>query len=115
VYGASLALVAFAFAYRRRSDQDPAVVRRTKLFGSERRTIAGAASMPRAEAMSVVAGALRSMLRAASVERPAGLDAFLSECDAVSYAPDRATLDTVDPEVIARAQSLADEIEKSVS
>ena len=115
VYGASLALVAFAFAYRRRSDQDPAVVRRNKLFGTERRTIAGAASMPRAEAMSVVAGALRSMLRAASVERPAGLDAFLSECDAVAYAPDRATLDTVDPEVIARAQSLADEIEKSVS
>lgn len=115
VYGVSLALIAGAFVYRRRSDLDPVVVRRNKIFNSERRTIASAAGTPRVDAMRILSGALRSMLRAASVERPSGLDAFLSECDAIAYAPDAASSEPVAPEVIARAQALADAIEAAAS
>ena len=37
--------------------------------------------------MSSLSGSLRTLMRAAPGARPAELDAFLSECDAVAYAP----------------------------
>ena len=115
LYGVSFALVAAAFVYRRRSDLDPTLVSQRKLFSAERKTIASAAGMPRGEAMAVLAGALRSMLRAASIERPDGLDAFLSECDAVAYARGDVNSEPVAASVIERAGQLASAIEEGVA
>lgn len=115
LYSLSLAIIAGSLAYRRRSDLDPAMVRRRKLFAEEAKKIAGAVGSPRAEAMSILAGSLRAMLRAASGARPADLDVFLSECDAVAYAPLGPSPEPVAPEVIERAQSLARAIEEGAA
>jgi hypothetical protein len=115
IYSLSLAMIVGALAYRRRSDLDPAVVRRDKQFAEERKRITGTAGTPRVEAMSVLAGALRTLLRAASGKRPAGLDALLSECDAVAYAPTGGGAETIAPEVIEQALALAQAIEEGAA
>lgn len=115
IYTLSVAMIAGAVAYRRRSDLDPAVVRRNKQFAEERKKIAGVAGASHAHAMSVLADSLRTLLRAASGTRPAELDAFLSECDAVAYAPEGSSEGRVSPEVIERALALAQAIQEGAS
>ena len=113
LYSLSLAMIASALTYRRRSDLDPAVVERRKLFAEERKKIERARGSSRAEAMSILSGSLRAMLRAAPGARTAELDAFLSECDAVTYARTKGDREGIAPEIIERAQALADLIEEN--
>jgi hypothetical protein len=115
LYSISLAMIAGAFTYRRRSDLDPLVVARRKVFSEERKKIDRARGATGSEAMSTLAGALRSMLRAAPGARTAELDDFLSQCDAVAYAPASDNGEAVAAEVIDRAHALARSIEETVS
>ena len=86
------------------------------MFAEERKKIAQLEGTPSAQAMSSMADALRTMLRAAAGARPAELDGFLSECDAIAYAPSapsRSSDGVVPPEAIERALALARLIEES--
>ncbi|MDP6977175.1 MAG: BatD family protein [Myxococcota bacterium] len=115
LYGFSLAAVVGAFFFRRQRDLDPEVVVRQRGFAAARKQIAKAAGEPRSRAMGQLADALRAMLRAAPGSQSAELDAFLSECDAVAYAPDGGGHAAVDRETIDRAQALAKAIEEGAS
>ncbi len=107
-----LLAIAGAIWMRRRADLDPAVVSRRSLHRRERERIAAAAGAPRAEAMATLADALRTMLKAAPEARPAKLDNFLAECDAVAYAPPGAADGALEPAAHEMAMELARAIEE---
>ena len=91
------------------------MVKRNKIFAAERKKIAGVAGAALPQAMSALSDSLRTLMRAASGARPAELDAFLSECDAVAYAPTSSGEAVVSSEVIERALALALAIEEGAS
>jgi hypothetical protein len=104
--GASL-LVAAALFDRRRRDVDPAVLRRRKTLEGEIRRIRAAARLPASAAVEEVARGLRRMLAEVPHARTSGLDRFLGECDARSYAPEGRSSDSLDEDFQARAIDLA--------
>ena len=112
LYAASTAGVLAALAIRRRRDLDPVAVERQRRFGEARKRITAATGQPRGRAMSEMAGALREMLRAAPGSQPPQLDAFLSECDAVAYAPDADSGAAIGRDTVDRALALAQAIEE---
>jgi hypothetical protein len=115
LYSLSLGMIAAALVYRRRADLDPAVVAREKIFAAQRKKIEAARGSSRAEAMSTLSGALRAMLRAMPGARTAELDAFLSECDAVAYAPAEGSAQSVAADAIEQALALAQSLEEGAS
>ena len=62
--------------------------------------------------MKTLSDALRAMLKAAPESRPADLDAFLAQCDAVAYAPAGSQAQSLPAEVHERALALARSIEE---
>jgi hypothetical protein len=82
-----LLIVLLALWERRRASVDPALVRRRKLLQEERKKILLATSRGDLEAITEVAGCLRRMLTEVPSARNSELDAFLAECDAITYAP----------------------------
>ncbi len=112
IYGLSLLGVVGAFAIRRQRDLDPVLVERKSRFATARKQISGAAGQSKSVAMREIASALRAMLQAAPGARPAELDAFLSECDAVAFAPGGGADAPVERETIDRALALAQALEE---
>jgi hypothetical protein len=111
LYAGTSLLVLAALFDRRRRDVDPALLRRRKLLEGERARLRGAAKLPGDRAVVEIAQSLRRMLAEVPEARSVGLDAFLAECDARSYAPaDQRRTAQLDPEFHARALALADEI-----
>ena len=106
-YGSSLALLAGAFALRRRADVDPLLLRRREAFAEARRRIAAAEGQPAAVGLGELSSALRELLAVVPEARCEQSDRLLQECDDAIYAPGGASGST-DPEQVARARSLVD-------
>jgi hypothetical protein len=111
LYGGGLLALALAFLDRRRREVDPARLRLRRLADEVRRELDGAASLPAADAASVLARSLRRLHAERPWVHPAGLDAFLGECDARSYAPEsQRAAGSLSDDFFARARALVDEL-----
>jgi len=115
LYVGPLALVGLALLERRRAAQDPVLLRRRKLLQAEHGRILAAVKQADRDAAAEISRALRKMLAEAPHARSAALDAFLAECDAVSYAPaEEARALAKRPQFEERARTLSDSILESV-
>jgi hypothetical protein len=85
--GSLLLLVAAGLDWRRRR-VDPAIAERRSAIETARRRIRAAAALPSHEASAEVARALRELHSRQPEAGSAELEAFLGECDALSYAPE---------------------------
>jgi hypothetical protein len=94
---------------------DPALIRRRKALRAEHRRIRAAVKQGDRAAAAEVSSALRKMLAEVPQARSTALDAFLAECDAVTYSPAlEATVFARRPEFEERARSLSDAILESI-
>jgi hypothetical protein len=109
-YGGSLLVLLSAIWLRRRADVDPELQRRRQVYASQRKRLQAARTLPRREALTEMAAALREVVAAAPELRVAGLDDFVRECDAVIYAPGSEARSQAEPELVARAEALLDTI-----
>jgi hypothetical protein len=122
VYLSGVAALALAVVARRRADVDPALLARRRALLAQRARIARAGGRPTREALATMADALRAMVRVAETGRSANrtgrstdLDAFIAECDAVTYAPAADGDVPVSGERQQRALGLADALLEGVS
>ncbi len=103
-----MALLVLAGFDRRRRAEDPEVRERRRALSMARAQLREAATRAPADALEVVADALRRM-RAAAPEVEAGeIEAVLQECDTRRFAP---TSGGVDEALLARANEAAEGFE----
>ncbi len=112
LYVIPLGLVAASLWLRRRADRDPRLVERNRVFREKHSRIRETAGKPGRQAAREIVDALRVMLKVAPEARPDELDAFLSECDAVAYAPTGDREEALDEATYERALALARAIEE---
>jgi hypothetical protein len=122
VYLSGVVALALAVVSRRRADVDPVLLARRRALLAQRARIAQARGRPTREALATMADALRTMIRVAEtrssarrIGRSADLDAFIAECDAVTYAPDTGGDAPVSGEIQQRALGLANALLEGAS
>lgn len=113
-YAGSLLVLLAAVWLRRRADVDPELQRRRQVCALQRRRLQAAKTLPRREALTELAAALREAVAAAPELRIAGLDDFVRECDVVVYAPGGEGRSEAEPELVARAEALLDAIAREL-
>lgn len=115
LYAGSLLLVGLARFDRRRRNLDPAIAARRRRVEAELQRIRQAASLPADDAVAELARGLRALLSEVPDGGPrAEIDAFVGQCDARSYAPDRGhDASPLDPATASRALELAQSLAES--
>jgi hypothetical protein len=108
-YGASILLLAASFAYRRRRDRDPEMLRIRASYKEQVRRIEAAASLPRKDALGEIASALRELAALKPGSSDPAREALIADCDAVFYSPDSEARAPVEGQLVERARSLAAE------
>jgi len=108
LYAGPLALVGFALLQRRRAALDPLLLRRRQALQTQQRRILAALKQGDREAAAEISSALRKMLAEVPQARSAELDAFLAECDALTYSPSEEMTSLAErPAFEARARALS--------
>ncbi|MBW2286932.1 MAG: BatD family protein [Deltaproteobacteria bacterium] len=113
-YGGSILALALALGARRRAQIDPQIRRQRAVYQTQRKRIEAARSLPRIEALSEMAAAVREIAAQLPESRSPAVERFLTECDAVIYAPDATTHETLEPELASLADALLDEMQETL-
>ena len=113
-YGGSLLSLALALGARRRARIDPQVRKQRAVYQTQRKRIEAARSLPRIEALSEMAAAVREIAALLPEARSPAVERFLEECDAVIYAPGATAHETLEPELVGRAGALLDEMRETL-
>jgi hypothetical protein len=112
LYVASLLVIALAVVDRRRRDIAPEIVRRRKTLRKLRAQIDRARQRPHTEAARSIADALRAMGAEVPNAPREALQSVLAQYETMIYAPGGTGTDPIDPALVQRAASLADQILK---
>ncbi len=86
LYGAGLAVFAFAFFDARRRGADPVLVQRARAFRRAERAIEEAFARPEEEAAAALGRSLRELLAELPSEAGPDFDQLISECDTLRFA-----------------------------
>ena len=107
VYGVSVLLVILAWIRRKMTDADPEVQRRRRATRERVQEVARAAGLPRQEAASQIATAMRAMATQVNGPMAREVEDFLRRCDDLAYAPDTGNAEPIDRELHHHAMELA--------
>jgi hypothetical protein len=113
-YVGSLLALAAAFVARRRGQVDPEIRKQRSLYETQRKRIEAARSLPRTEALSEMASAVREIVAILPESRSPAVERFLAECDAIIYAPGAAYQESLEPELVSLADALLDEMQETL-
>jgi len=113
-YLGSLLALALALLIRRRAQVDPEIRRQRSVFQAQHKRIQAARSLPRSEALSEMAAAVREIVSLLPESRSPAVDRFLAECDAIIYAPDASAQEALEPELDSLANALLDEMQETL-
>ena len=108
IYGGSVLLVIAGWCRRRLSEVNPQLVQRRKLMRQQVKQVVRAAALPRQQAASQIATALRRIEVHAASERRCQIDQLVAECDVLTYARDDGSVSqTIEGRLCEQAASVA--------
>ncbi|QDV67765.1 hypothetical protein Poly24_14690 [Rosistilla carotiformis] len=106
-YLTGLAIVMLALVDRRRSQADPDVIARRKVAAEQAAAISAAVAMPKRQAASALAAALRSLLASQPDVERASTEGLIARCETLVYQPASNDEEPLAPEILQQAQQLA--------
>ncbi len=113
-YAGSLLALVLALGARRRAQIAPEIRRQRSVYQTQRKRIEAARSLPRTEALSEMAAAVREIVALLPDSRSPAVDHFLEECAAIIYAPGAAAHEALEPELVSLAEALLDEMQETL-
>jgi len=113
-YLGSLLALALALLIHRRAQVDPEIRRQRNAFQAQHNRIQAARNLPRSEALSEMAAAVREIVALLPESRSPAVDRFLAECDAIIYAPDASAQQALEPELASLANALLGEMRETL-
>ncbi len=110
LYTGSISLMLLAWLWRQRTEMDPQLLARRKLFRQQLICIHRAEKLPNQPAATQIADALRLMVGHTTGEQRVELDQIVAACDVVAFRPTTSTNEHIDPDLYRRAVNVAQHI-----
>jgi len=113
-YVGSFLALGLALFIRSRAQVDPEIRRQRSAYQKQHKRIQAARTLPRNEALSEMAAAVREIIALLPESRSPAVDRFLAECDAIIYAPGASAQAALEPELASLADALLDEMQETL-